>query len=146
MTNVNVTVVAEGVSGLSKRAGRAPRAERLEVIAERFGSMEAYSQWEKSATKEQVLVARDEISRETQKRVSFAKNGGKPGLIGRAPSDSRVQAVSRLTGKGYAEFRASLTSLSDLDRHAWLAKVDALATLIDAGVRLSDSEYSAFCE
>ena len=141
---VAVTKVPEGVSGTSKRAGRAPCTERVAIINARFGSEAKFLAWEKTATHADKLVARDEINKEVAKAKALAKNGGVPGLVGRQPSASRVEAVSRLHKLTYLEFRGWAEALSDEERAREMAKISALTTLIEAGVTLTADEADVF--
>lgn len=143
--SVKVTVVAEGVSGLSKRPGRKASDERIQVIKERFGSVEAYDIHVAGLDLGPKLVLKMEIDKATQAIKNSKKNGGRAALVGRAPSEVRRSAAKLLFGMDYETWRHDLAASKDEARKAnETAVVDALTILLSRGQKLTAAQAQTF--
>jgi hypothetical protein len=128
----------------NKRPGRQPSNFRIAAIVARYGSVEAFDAKVSTMSRTEFLLANDTLQRETAKLKAQAK--GSTGLRGRKPGEARLEAVKLLHNISYPEFRAWTSRLSDEDRLRTNTVVDALATLIDAGVTLTADEGDVFMD
>ena len=146
---LTVNRIPEGVSGKA-RPGRKPSNHRLQAIAEKYGTEAAFDAKIATLRAEgrvgDALVLNMEIQKRTSQLKQLEKNGGKPGLRGRAPKEARVEAVFRLFGKTYEEFRNWSDSLPVSEKVAASAKVAAFTALLEAGVVLNVEECEIFAD
>jgi hypothetical protein len=113
-----------------------------------YGSEKAYKDHDAALRAQgklgDALVANQAIAKRTSQLKALEKNGGKPGLRGRAPKDARVEAVRKLFGMSYEDWRGWMDSQTADEKVSASAKVAALTALLEAGVTLNVEECEIF--